>query len=696
MTDKPPFSCPVPGVTALPGETVPRRHPAALDELVTKPHPDVSTTFEMVQYAAKEYGDAPAMGTRKLIKTHTEVQKVHKLVDGRDTEVDKTWVYFELGPYGYTSFREYEELVHQVGAGLHHLGLHKADRMHIYAATSMHWLAMSHAAASRAMTFVTAYDTLGEEGLRHSMVATDSKLLFLDPHLLPTLMGVLDEAKEIRHVVWNSQHKINEKQALALKEKYPYLNILSFEELRRLGEDNPCKPAPSKPEDVCCIMYTSGSTGTPKGVALTQANVVSASKSAFLSVPPLGLLTQVPHLVAGLNMFSARYLAHGDRNMTYLPLAHILEFVSEHCALFNGYVMGYGNPKTLADSQVRNCAGDIREFKPSFIAGVPAVFESIKKGIISKVSAGSPIVRGLFWGALTLKSILIRYKLPGWGILDAIVFDKIRAATGGNIKAMICGGGPIARDTQEFISMAIAPLVKGYGLTECTAAGAIMPPNQWTMDALGQISPSLEIKLVDFPEAGYFVTNKPYAQGEVLLRGPCVSTSYFKNETETKAAMTDDGWFRTGDVGEFLADGHLRLIDRKKNLVKTLNGEYIALEKLEAVYRASPLVANLCIYADERHSKPIAIIVPAEPALKSFAHTHGVVGDNLVGDARLQGLVLESLQKLGKESGLVGIEIVDAVVLCDEEWTPLNVSFSLFIPLSRHRRLSLIPTVYRA
>jgi long-chain acyl-CoA synthetase len=205
------------------------------------------------------------------------------LVDGRDSEVDKTWVYFELGPYEYTSFLQYEKLVYQVGAGLHKLGLGKGDRVHIYAATSMHWLAMSHAAASRAMPFVTAYDTLGEEGLRHSMVATDSKLIFLDPHLLPTLIGVLGDSKEIKHVVWNSQHAVNERNVMSLKEKCPRLNILSFEELRSLGEVNPRKPTPPKTEDLCCIMYTSGSTGTPKGVALTHANVVSASKFSFFS-----------------------------------------------------------------------------------------------------------------------------------------------------------------------------------------------------------------------------------------------------------------------------------------------------------------------------------------------------------------------------------------------------------------------------
>jgi long-chain acyl-CoA synthetase len=284
MTAKPPFSLPVPGVTAKPGETVPRRHPDALTGLLAKPHPDVSTTFDMVQYAARTYGDAAAMGTRKLVKTHTETKKVRKLVDGRDTEVDKSWVYFELGHYEYTSYTDYEALVHQLGAGLHHLGLKRNDRVHIYAATSMHWLALSHAAASQSMPFVTAYDTLGEEGLRHSMSETGSKLIFLDPHLLPSLMRVLGDAKEIKHVVWNSQYEVSQLNVQKLKEKYPSINILSFQELRALGQEKPCKPLPPTSDDVCCIMYTSGSTGTPKGVSLTHGNVVSASRCPCLAL----------------------------------------------------------------------------------------------------------------------------------------------------------------------------------------------------------------------------------------------------------------------------------------------------------------------------------------------------------------------------------------------------------------------------
>ena len=242
--------------------------------------------------------------------------------------------------------------------------------------------------------------------------------------------------------------------------------------------------------------------------------------------------------------------------------------------------MGYGNPKTLSDTSVRNCNGDIREWKPTVLVGVPAIWEVIKKGIIAKVDSGSAVVRNLFWGALATKDFLMSHGLPGSGILDAIVFKKVKEATGGCLKLCLNGGGPIPRDTHRFISMSICPMLHGYGLTETCAMGALTIPTHFTSDSLGDIPSCVEIKLVDFPDAGYFSTNKPFAQGEVWIRGGSVLEEYYQNEKETKEAITSDGWFKTGDIGEFDQYGHIRVIDRKKNLVKTMNGEYIALEKV--------------------------------------------------------------------------------------------------------------------
>ena len=343
--------------------------------------------------------------------------------------------------------------------------------------------------------------------------------------------------------------------------------------------------------------------------------------------------------------------------------------------------MGYGNPKTLSDINVRNCQGDIKEFKPTIMVGVPAVWETVKKGILNNVSKGGSLVKNVFWGGMSTKKFLLSSGLPGSSIIDAIVFKKLKVATGGRLRVMLNGGGPINKDTQHFLSMAVCPMIGGYGLTETAAMGAINDPKTWNPNAIGEITASIEMKLVDFEEAGYFTKNKP-PQGEIWIRGGSVIEGYFMNDEETKAAFTSDGWFMTGDIGEFDKYGHIKVIDRKKNLVKTLNGEYIALEKLESIYRSVPVVGNMCVFAATDQVKPVAIIVPAEPALIAMAKQHGIKGDTietLVHDKKLNTIILKELQTAGRAAGLKPFEIINGVVLSDEEWTPQNVSAIPFL-----------------
>ena len=516
------------------------------------------------------------------------------------------------------------------------------------------------------MAMCTAYDTLGEEGLKHSLVQTGSKAIYCEPQLLKVLLNPLKEAKEIRIVIYNSDGEVNQADIDKLKQSSSSLRVMSIDELRQLGEKNPRSPVPPDPEDLCCIMYTSGSTGVPKGVPIKHKSVLAS--------------------IAGVTIIIGQYIGPGDKLLTYLPLAHILEFVFENACLYWGGTMGYGSPKTLSDVSMRNCKGDIREFKPTILVGVPAVWESVKKGVMAKVNAGSPLLRSLFWGALSAKQFLLGWGLPGTAVLDSLVFKKVKDATGGELRVCMNGGGPISGETQNFVSMAITPMISGYGLTETTAMGALMDPMHWTDKTVGDIVPAIEVKLVDFADAGYFTNTTP-PQGEIWIRGAPVMEAYFENEKETAEAIAVGGWFKTGDIGEFDKNGHLRIIDRKKNLVKTLNGEYIALEKLESTYRSNPLVANICVYADPSQSKPIAISVPAEPTLKKLADQNGIQGagiEDLSHNKKLNGIVLKEIQNTGRQQGLAGIEILEGIVMTDEEWNPANVSPLLPLGASKY------------
>lgn len=448
------------------------------------------------------------------------------------------------------------------------------------------------------MPIVTAYDTLGAEGLKHSLLATKAKLIFLEPHLLKTFISTLDNTGSsaakchIETIVYNtdSDHEIAQTDLDVLQEYHAGLRIMSFDELRDLGRENATEPVKPKGSDLACVMYTSGSTGVPKGVKLTHGNIIAAVA---------GVQTQLGSSLHG-------GIEGGDTVLAYLPLAHIFEFVIEQIALYFGVVLGYGSPRTLSDTSMRNSKGDIREFQPSILLGVPAVWEMVKKGIVARIDSGSALLRGAFWGAFYAKQFLMHNHLPGSAILDAAVFGKVKDATGGRLRLCVTAAAPIARDTQEFISMAIAPVVNAYGMTETCGMGAICHPDAWTVDATGAPESCVELKLVDYAEAGYFSSGGRREQGEIWIRGPSVMAGYWRAEGEVEKNAEEEwkgegGWFKTGDIGEWDEMGHLRIIDRKKNLVKTLNGEYIALEKVSSLF--SFLLVQSSFHADKPQAR---------------------------------------------------------------------------------------------
>lgn len=263
----------------------------------------------------------------------------------------------------------------------------------------------------------------------------------------------------------------------------------------------------------------------------------------------------------------------------YLPLAPILEMALENLVFFLGGTIGYGSPRTLSDTSVKNCAGDLRALQSTVMVGVPQVWETLRKGIMAKLETLSLILRNLFWGAPSFKSFMSRHNLPGASALDGVVFGKVRELTGGRLRFTMNGASGISDDRKQFVSLVLAPMLVGYGLTETCATGSLGCPLKYTPTAIGPIHGSCDAKLVSIPDLGYNADDVEVPQGEIWLKGMPIMTGYFEDPEETSKALTSDGWFKTGDIGEFDADGHLRIIDRVKNLVKMQGGEYIALEK---------------------------------------------------------------------------------------------------------------------
>lgn len=508
------------------------------------------------------------------------------------------------------------------------------------------------------MTIVTAYDTLGESGVEHSLLQSKPKAIFVDPHLLKTVSIPLKKAYSVEVLIYNdaSNQPVPQSQIDDFKSSHPDLTVVSYEQLRALGEENLVDPVPPDAEETYCIMYTSGTSGVPKGVPVTHGGFVSA--------------------VAGIYAVVEESVSHRDDILAYLPLAHIFELVLENAVVFAGATLGYGSPRTLSDANMRNCVGDMRAFKPTVMVGVPQVWETVKKGIETQVSKSPLPIRSLFWSAISIKSYLVANNLPFATVFDGIVFSKVRTMTGGRLRFIVNGASGISSGTLNFLSMVIAPMISGYGLTETCGNGALGSPLQWTPHAIGPPPASVEVKLVSVPELNYSANAVP-PQGEILIRGGPVVKEYYENPEETKKAFTHDGWFKTGDVGEFDANGHLKVIDRVKNLVKLQGGEYIALEKLESVYRGVIVVNNVMVHGDSDNPRPIAVVSPNEKVLASKAAELGVGEHEMYQNSKVREAVLKDLQAAARNAGLSPMETVAGVVLVDEEWTPANVCIFL-------------------
>ncbi|PVH17681.1 uncharacterized protein CXQ87_000574 [Candidozyma duobushaemuli] len=657
------------------GEGAPRRRAAQRDAPLERPIDSKATTLpEFFEECVKRNGDRKAMGWRDLKEVHIETKQVTKIVDGEETKVDKDWEFFEMAPYRYQSYPEVLKLIKQYGHGMVEIGIkpNQENKLHIFASTSHKWMKTYLATQTQNIPIVTAYDTLGEQGLTHSLVLTESNAVFTDNNLLSQLINPLKKAENVKTIIHSDKidpedkraggkfYKEAQKAKEEIEKIRPDIQFISFDEVVEAGKDKASEDIKftAKPEDTSCIMFTSGSTGEPKGVLLTHANIVAG--------------------VAGPSTCAGRDLVtKNDRVIAFLPLAHIFELVFELLTFWWGGCLGYANVKTLTDASVKNCKSDLQEFKPTIMVAVAAVWETVKKGILAKVKALPIVTQKIFWASYKAKTVLNNNKIPGGSIFD-IVFKKVRAATGGCLHHVLNGGSPVSRDTQVFISTLIAPMLIGYGLTETCANSSILEHNKFEFGSAGTIVGSVTAKLIDVAEAGYFAKDN---QGEILLKGAPITKEYYKNAKETEEAFTEDGWFRTGDIGQWDSNGALQIIDRRKNLVKTANGEYIALEKLESVYRSNSVVLNICVYADQNKVKPIAIVIPNEAHFKTHLQDDKVYSESelqtkelasLCHDKKAINSVHKALVATGKSQGLKGIELIQNVVLVDDEWTPQN------------------------
>jgi len=636
---------------AGPNEGVPRRNYFAKEQLLTKLTNDVESLYHNFERSAKVFADKHCYGYRTVVKEIVE----KKVIDG----VEKDWLYLQLSEYKWLSYRESFERLKKVGSGLSALGLQPGTKIGIYEDTRLEWSLCCHGAISQSIVVVTIYANLGEDGVSYAIAESELRYLITNGKFLDKL-AKLDRVN-LKVVIYFDE--ANEKGKKALEAKGT--QVLSFEELEHKGEKANIPPHPPKRDDVAVIMYTSGSTGDPKGVVITHGNLLPA--------------------VQGIYDCAAIQAQEDEVYISYLPLAHVLALTAENCMLHYGVAIGFGNPRTLVDSAVRNCKGDLAELRPTLMAGVPTVFDRVKKAARDKLEKSPFFVRTLFSVAYAIKRMRL-YAHAETPLLDLLVFNKLKNLMGGRLRGVLSGGAPLSRDTQEFLLICFCcPVVQGYGLTETCGGGTVARLDDPNVGTAGPCIPCCEIKLVDVEELGYKHTDKPRPRGEVWIRGPHVtSKGYYNNEEKTKESFRGD-WFATGDIGQWNSDGTLSIIDRLKNLVKLSHGEYLALESIESKLKNSSYVDNVCVCADSEKSFCVALVYPSKEKLMDWASKNnvGTSFEKVCEDPKAREEVLKSLKQAGQQARLKSFELPRVIHLCSDEWSPDNGLLTAAMKLRR-------------
>jgi long-chain acyl-CoA synthetase len=435
------------------------------------------------------------------------------------------------------------------------------------------------------------------------------------------------------------------------------IQIYSMTGVEAIGAKSGRPMRPPQADDILTINYTSGTTGNPKGVLLTHSNGVAGITAARTS----GQM--------GVN----------DVHMSYLPLAHIYGRVVDGTALAEGCCIGYfhGDVTALVD--------DMKILEPTGLLSVPRLFNRIN----SAVKTATVEAPG-FRGALSRRVIETKkasMKLPRGKahnthfLYDKIWTTKVRKAVGlRRAHTMVSGSAPLDPDVHEFLRAAFGNrFAQGYGMTETYAVATVAFADDFSLGTVGAPSACIEVCLESVPEFEYTVGDKPNPRGELLLRGPVIFKGYYKNDEETKKTIESDGWFHTGDIAEIDSMGRIKIIDRKKNVLKLSQGEYVSPERIENVYLGSTgLVSTAFVHGDSKESNLVAIFgidpekfapFAARVLKRTITAADREALKQAANDPRVRKAFLATLDKIGKSHKFNSFERVRNCFLDIEPFT---------------------------
>ncbi|EPS68372.1 hypothetical protein M569_06390, partial [Genlisea aurea] len=573
----------------------------------------------------------------------------------------------KVGEYIWLTYKEVYDAAIRTGSAIRRRGVNPGDRCGIYGTNCREWIIAMEACNSQAVTYVPLYDSLGPNAVEFIINHAEVSIAFVQEAKLSAILACLSRcAKHLKTLV--SFGKITDKQ----KEKAEELGVscFSWEEFSALGGSVVDLPE-KKRTDTCTIMYTSGTTGEPKGVILSNA----AFMAEVLSMDQLLMETD-------------KVGSEDDVYFSFLPLAHIFDQIMETYCIYSGASIGFWQ------GDIRFLIEDLIVLKPTIFCGVPRVYDRIYSGIVDKISAGGFVKKSLFQFAYNYKLRNLEKGVKqeeASPAMDKLVFSKIKQAFGGRVRLMLSGAAPLPKHIEEFLRVTCCcVLSQGYGLTEsCGGCFTSITDEFSMMGSVGVPMTTIEARLESVPEMGYdALASVP--RGEICLRGNTLFSGYHKRPDLT-AQVIVDGWFHTGDIGEWQPNGAMKIVDRKKNIFKLSQGEYVAVESLESTYSRCPLVTSIWVYGNSFESFLVAVAVPDKKALEDWAAAVGrETGDDfrsLCGDPNARRYVLDELNAVGKKHGLRGFEMLKGVHL---EAVPFDVERELITPTFKLKRPVLL------
>jgi long-chain acyl-CoA synthetase len=533
----------------------------------------------------------------------------------------------------------HELYCHTVGVSraLKSWDIRKGDRVAILSENRPEWAIADFATMRVGAAVVPIYPTTTDEQASYILRDSGTRIIFvssrqqLEKILAIRERTVLDQIVVMDHV---------ETTQAAHMGQLMHSGMESDSEMDSLAHE-------VAPHDLATLIYTSGTTGIPKGVMLTHDNMTSNVQCSLhgFSLPPDSLY------------------------ISFLPLSHVTARHVDYAMFFHGVVPAYC-------PHIEHLPRALREIRPDIFVGVPRVYEKIRLQV-EQAAASGVRRKVLNWALATGKTYrdqILAGETPtarSWRVADRLVFSKIRQGMGGRVRLHISGGAPLGRDLAAWYADVGIRIHEGYGLTETSPVIAVNTPVAHRLGTVGRTLSNLEVRIAD--------------DGEILVKGPSVFRGYWNKPEETSVAF-DDGFFKTGDIGNLDSDGFLSVTDRKKDLIKTSGGKFLAPQPIERALTANALLAEAVVIGEKRKF-PSVLIIPYFPLLEDWARQNEVsftCRKDLITHPRVVALYEGIVDDLNR--GLARFEKLKKIMLVDEEF---SVSDGTLTPSMKVRRRAI-------